>query len=175
MKQIVLVLIIILISFSVGYAVRSMQAQSENFRESRAISEKRVSGIGGVFFKSEDPQELRRWYSKHLGLDTDEYGTNFEWRQAEDSTIKGFTQWSPFHMKTEYFGKEEQQFMINYRVHDLEHLLEHLKSEGVIVVDSILVEEYGKFAHIFDLEGNKVELWEPFDEEYDKIVEGRTW
>ena len=65
MKQIVLVLIIILISFSVGYAVRSMQAQSENFRESRTISEKRVSGIGGVFFKSEDPQELRRWYSKH--------------------------------------------------------------------------------------------------------------
>ena len=175
MKQIVLVVIIILVAFSAGYAVRSMQSETESFSDSRVFTEKRVSGIGGIFFKSENPVELKKWYSKHLGLDTDEYGTSFEWRQAEDSTMKGFTQWSPFHMKTDYFGNDEQQFMINYRVHDLDHLLEHLTSEGVVVVDSVLVEEYGKFAHILDLEGNKVELWEPFDDEYDKIVEGRTW
>lgn len=174
MKQIVLVVIIMLVSFSAGYAVRSMQAKSETFRESRVITEKRVNGIGGIFFKSENPEELKKWYSKHLGLQTDEYGTTFEWRQSEDSTLKGFTQWSPFHMKTNYFGKEEQQFMVNYRVSDLEHLLGHLKAEGVVIVDSILVEDYGKFAHILDLEGNRVELWEPFDDEYDKVIDGRT-
>jgi predicted enzyme related to lactoylglutathione lyase len=132
---------------------------------------KRVTGIGGVFFKSKDPNASKAWYKQHLGFDTDQWGTNFEWRQADEVTQKGFTQWSPFSEKSTHF---EEAFMINYRVENLDALVETLKKEGVTIVDNIEVFEYGKFVHILDNEGRKVELWEPNDEEYDKIVEGRT-
>jgi predicted enzyme related to lactoylglutathione lyase len=135
---------------------------------------KRVTGIGGIFFKCKDPDQMKEWYKTHLGLDTDQYGTTFEWRQAEDVNQKGFTQWSPFSEKTKYFDPSSKEFMINYRVENLEALVEILKSEGVIITDDIEVFEYGKFVHIMDIEGNKIELWEPVDEEYDKIVGGRT-
>lgn len=137
-------------------------------------NEPRVTGLGGIFFKSENPQKLKEWYNKHLGLKTDQWGTNFEWRQADAGTQKGFTQWSPFSETTTYFEPSAKDFMINYRVKNLEALIEELKSEEVTVLDEIEEYEYGKFIHILDLEGNKVELWEPNDEEYDKLVEGRT-
>lgn len=132
---------------------------------------KKVTGIGGVFFKCKDPDKMREWYKTHLGLNTDKYGTSFEWRRAEDPSQKGFTQWSPFEKSSTYFEKDH---MINYRVEDLEGLVKQLKKEGVKIVDEIETFEYGKFVHILDGEGNKVELWEPNDIEYDKIVEGRT-
>ena len=132
---------------------------------------KKVTGIGGVFFKCKDPAKLKNWYSKYLGLNTDQWGTNFEWRQAEDSSRKGFTQWSPFSAGTDQF---EGPFMINYRVADLRSLVEELKKEGITIVDTIQHFESGKFVHILDAEGNKLELWEPNDIEYDKLVEGRT-
>jgi predicted enzyme related to lactoylglutathione lyase len=135
---------------------------------------KRVTGIGGIFFKCKDPNKVKDWYKKHLGLDTDQYGTNFEWREGADATKKGFTQWSPFSETTTYFGPSDQEYMINYRVENLEQLVEQLKAEGVTIADEIETFEYGKFVHIIDLEGNKIELWEPNDEEYDKIVGGRT-
>lgn len=135
---------------------------------------KRVTGIGGIFFKSKDPQQLKEWYKTHLGFDTDQWGTNFEWRQGADPTQKGFTQWSPFTETTEYFAPSQKEFMINYRVEDIEALVAVLKQEGVTVLDEIEGFEYGKFVHILDSEGNKIELWEPNDVEYDKIVEGRT-
>jgi len=135
---------------------------------------KRVTGIGGIFFKSKDPQQLKEWYKTHLGFDTDQWGTNFEWRQGADPTQKGFTQWSPFTETTEYFAPSQKEFMINYRVEDIEALVAVLKQEGVTVLDEIEAFEYGKFVHILDGEGNKIELWEPNDLEYDKIVEGRT-
>ncbi len=109
-----------------------------------------------------------------MGLDTDEYGTNFEWRQGADSSMKGFTQWSPFTDKTMYFEPSTKDFMINYRVENLEALVEELIKSGVTIVDKIETFEYGKFVHILNLEGNKLELWEPNDIEYDKIVGGRT-
>ncbi|MEO0405586.1 MAG: VOC family protein, partial [Bacteroidota bacterium] len=157
-----------------GYVVRDIRGQRNAINADQFESEKRVTGIGGVFFRSNNPEALRAWYGKHLGLGVDSYGTNFEWRQAADSTKKGFTQWSPFHHATPYFGDSSQQYMINYRVQDLEHLLLHLSEEGVVVVDEMQTTEYGKFIHILDLEGNKVELWEPIDEEYELLVEGRT-
>ncbi len=126
------------------------------------------------FFKYKDPNKMKEWYKNHLGFDTDQYGTTFEWRQSEEVTQKGFTQWSPFAETTEYFAPSTKDFMINYRVENLELLVEQLKEEGIIIVDQIEVFEYGKFVHIIDLEGNKIELWEPKDDEYDKIVEGRT-
>lgn len=135
---------------------------------------KRVTGIGGIFFKSENPEKVKKWYEKHLGLQTDQWGTNFEWRQAEDSTKKGFTQWSPFSESTSYFEPSQKDFMINYRVQNLEWLVGQLAKEGVQILDEIETHEYGRFIHILDPEGNKIQLWEPNDEEYDKIVEGRT-
>ena len=135
---------------------------------------KRVTGIGGIFFKCQNPDKIKAWYKTHLGLDTDQWGTNFEWRQAADATQKGFTQWSPFAEKTNYFEPSSKEFMINYRVENLEMLVEELRKEGVIILDQIETFEYGKFVHILDVEGNKIELWEPYDLEYDKIVIGRT-
>lgn len=135
---------------------------------------KRVTGIGGVFFKCQSPDKMKNWYQKHLGLETDAYGTSFEWRQAEDANKKGYTAWSPFQKNTDYFGKADQDYMINYRVENLEALVEELRKEGVEIVDEIESFEYGKFVHIVDVEGNRIELWEPVDEEYDKILEVRT-
>lgn len=149
-----------------------LENQSDN---AAAVNNKpRVTGIGGIFFKSENPQKLKEWYNKHLGLQTDQWGTNFEWRQADEGTQKGFTQWSPFTETTTYFEPSTRDFMVNYRVENLEALIEELKNNGVTILDEIEEYEYGKFVHILDLEGNKVELWEPDDEEYDNLVEGRT-
>jgi predicted enzyme related to lactoylglutathione lyase len=134
----------------------------------------KVTGIGGIFFKCNNPEQLKQWYSSKLGLDTDAYGTNFEWRQGADPAKKGFTQWSPFPMKSNYMEPSTKSFMINYRVDDIEALVASLKQAGVQVLDEIEQFEYGKFVHILDPEGNKIELWEPDDEAYDKIVDGRT-
>lgn len=135
---------------------------------------KKVTGIGGIFFKCKDPDKIREWYAQHLGLQTDEYGTCFEWRQADEGVEKGFTQWSPFSDTTKYFDPSPKDFMINYRVQNIEALVEQLKKDGVTVVDQIENLEYGKFVHILDVEGNKIELWEPNDIEFEKIVGGRT-
>jgi predicted enzyme related to lactoylglutathione lyase len=135
---------------------------------------KKVTGLGGIFFKSNDPEKMRIWYSENLGFINEEYGTNFEWRQLDDASKKGFTLWTPFSKTTKYFEPSQKDFMINFRVENIEELVIQLKKDGVTVLDNIESYEYGKFVHILDLEGNKVELWEPNDEEYDKIITGRT-
>lgn len=121
---------------------------------------KRVTGIGGVFFKCKDPKAVNEWYKTHLGFDTTPYGTSFEWLDKDDPAKKGLTQWNAFPESTKYFEPSEKQFMINYRVEDLEALVVELKKEGVTIVDEIAVYDYGKFVHILDPEGNKIELWE---------------
>lgn len=138
------------------------------------MKKKRVTGIGGIFFKTRNPDQIKEWYNKHLGFDTDKYGTCFEWRQADDGKKKGFSQWSPFDEGTKYFEPSHKEFMINYRVEDLEWLVGKLKKEGVTVLDEIESYDYGKFIHIIDPEGNKIELWEPVDEVFDSGVKGRT-
>ena len=136
---------------------------------------KRVTGLGGVFFKTQDPSALKEWYQRHLGINLDpQHGTSFEWRQANNPESKGFTAWSPFAADTSYFEPSTKDFMVNYRVADLEGLLEVLKEEGVEIVGEIQTFDYGKFGHILDLEGNKIELWEPDDEAYDAMVKGHT-
>lgn len=135
---------------------------------------KRVNSIGGIFFKTKDPEKIKDWYNKHLGINTDQYGSTFEWRQSDTPEKKGFSQWSPFEKDTKYFKPSEKEFMINYRVEDLEWLIGELRKEGVEIVGEMESFEYGKFAHIMDPEGNKIELWEPNDEEYEKIVGART-
>ncbi|MCU0458181.1 MAG: VOC family protein [Bacteroidales bacterium] len=160
----------VIAAFLLGFTVAPQKADRNQKNEAM----KRVTGIGGVFFKCKDPSKLKQWYSTHLGMETDEYGTSFEWRQGDDPSKYGFTQWSPFAETTKYFGSQEQDFMINYRVENLAALVGELKKSGVEVVDSIETYDYGKFVHIIDIEGNKVELWEPVDVEYDKIVKART-
>ena len=122
---------------------------------------KKVTGIGGIFFKCKDPNKIKEWYKTHLGFDTDQYGTNFEWQESADPTKKGSTQWSPFFETENYFDPSTKDFMINYRVENLIDLVEQLQKEGVTILDKIETYEYGKFVHIMDIEGNKIELWEP--------------
>lgn len=135
---------------------------------------KRVTGIGGIFFKCADPAKMKEWYKTHLGFNMDDYGTSFEWGQGSDPSEKGFTQWSPFSETTKYFEPSTKDFMINYRVHDLVALVAELQKEGVTILDEIASYDYGKFVHIMDPEGNKIELWQPVDAEFEKIAEGKT-
>jgi predicted enzyme related to lactoylglutathione lyase len=122
---------------------------------------KKVTGIGGVFFKSDDPQAMNEWYAKNLGLTTSAYGTTFEWREADDPSKEGSTSWCTFPKDSKHFDPSAKPFMINYRVEDLVTLLEELKKENVTIVDEIAEYDYGKFVHVLDPEGNIIELWEP--------------
>lgn len=125
---------------------------------------KRVTALGGIFFKSNDPKAQREWYAAHLGLPMSDYGAMLEWRDAEKPEEKGYTIWNPFKNDTKYFEPSQKEFMFNFRVENLEALMEELKKEGVQIVGEMQVHEYGKFAHILDPEGNKIELWEPATE-----------
>lgn len=141
-----------------------------------ADSEKagRVTGIGGVFFRSEDPAATRQWYAEHLGLGVDDYGSNFTWRSDANPERRGFTQWSPFDHDTEYFGDASQQAMVNYRVDDLDAVLARLTSAGVELVGEMQVEPFGRFQHVIDGDGHRLELWEPVDDEYESMLDGVT-
>lgn len=130
---------------------------------------KRVTGIGGIFFKSDDPESTKKWYRKHLGIKSGQYGGTFEWRHAADKGKKGFTAWSAFPADTEYLNPSKKEFMVNYRVDDLEKLLKTLEEEGVEIVGEMEAFEYGKFGWIMDPNGIKIELWEPNDEVYESM------
>lgn len=163
MKKPLLLTLLIATSFCLGFAFKS------SITKPAETATKKVTGIGGIFFKCKDPKKLKEWYSTNLGLNTNQYGSVFEWYQGSDSTKKGFTQWSPFKETTKYFEPSTKDFMINYRVENLEALVKDLKKNNVTVVDSILSYDYGKFVRIIDLEGNCVELWEANDVEYEKM------
>jgi len=150
------------ITFCLGFAVKTVTIPEEKNDEHL----KRVTGIGGVFFKCKNPKKMREWYRAHLGLQTNEYGAVFEWRQGADTAKKGFTQWAPFADESSYFDGE---FMINYRVKNLDLLVEALRREGVAIVDDVQTYDYGKFVHILDVEGNKIELWEPNDVAFEEL------
>lgn len=140
---------------------------------SSKIKSGKVTGIGGVFFKSKDVKALNTWYYNNLGLAINDYGSMFEWRDSDDKTI-AYTQWSPFSSKTKYFQPSKKDFMINYRVDNLEGLLKKMKANNVTILDTIETYDYGKFLHILDCDSNKVELWEPIDGSFTKLYEGKT-
>ncbi len=125
---------------------------------------KRVTGLGGIFFNSKDPDAIRKWYNDHLGIQAEQWGTSFEWRYAEEPDKKGSTAWSVMREGSDYFKPSTKDFMINYRVENLVALVEELKKEDVEIVDDVQNSEYGKFVHILDPEGNKIELWEPAED-----------
>lgn len=126
---------------------------------------KKVTGLGGIFFKCNDLKKINEWYADNLGLKTGPYGANFEWRDVEQPGQKGLTVWSAFPKDTEYFRPSVKEFMINYRVENLEALVAQLKQDGVKIVDQIAEYDYGKFVHVLDPEDNIIELWEPKDAE----------
>jgi predicted enzyme related to lactoylglutathione lyase len=152
----------IVTSFCFGFAIKTIIVKQNNFKTTKM---KKVTGIGGIFFKCKDPNAVKEWYNKHLGLDAGPYGASFEWRQLDAPEKKGLTQWNVNTEAAKMYDPSTKDFMINYRVHDLEALVAQLKTEGVTIVDSIEDTDYGKFVHIIDLEGNKVQLWEPKDGE----------
>ena len=123
----------------------------------------KVTGIGGIFFFSENPEKTREWYSQNLGLEVNQWGSSFEFRNANRPDEITYLQWSPFKQGSKYMAPSKKEFMINYRVQNMEGLLKKLKNNGVTVLDSIENYDYGKFVHIMDAEGNKIELWEPVD------------
>lgn len=137
------------------------------------IGEGKVTGIGGIFFKSNNSKILNNWYYDNLGLIPNESGSMFEWRNSETDFIS-YTQWSPFSKKTNYFNPSKKDFMINYRVDNMNELLKKLKANKVVVLDTIESYEYGKFLHILDCDSNKIELWEPIDGPFMKLYEGKT-
>lgn len=160
MKKLTLA-VLLLVSFMLGYGFSRLTRP--------ANTGPRVTGIGGIFFKAKDPTALKAWYSKNLGMQMGEYGSNFEWHQGMDSTKKGFTLWAPFKETTKYFQPSDKQFMINYRVEGLSRLLANLKQAGIMPTDTVEKASYGSFIHLMDPEGNKIELWEPNDVEYAKL------
>lgn len=124
---------------------------------------KKVTGIGGIFFKSPHPQTLNTWYAEHLGIKMEEgwNGALFPWRQADDPSVLEQLVWSPFEATTDYFAPSTASFMINYIVDDLDALLEALQAAGVTIDEKRQDEPYGRFAWIYDPDGNKIELWQP--------------
>ena len=123
---------------------------------------RRVTGIGGVFFKARDPKSLGEWYRGHLGIDVQDGGwAVFQWRDHEDPSRAGTTVWSLFPEGTEYLGASEQRAMVNYRVADLNAVLAALRLEGVTVDERVEETAEGRFGWITDPEGNRIELWQP--------------
>lgn len=121
----------------------------------------RILGIGGVFFKSANRDQMREWYSKHLGISDKGGGAMLPWREKDDPQKEHVTVWSVFPATTNYLDPSPASFMINYIVDDLDALLERLKEGGVKIDPKRMNEDYGKFAWIYDADGNKIELWQP--------------
>jgi predicted enzyme related to lactoylglutathione lyase len=123
---------------------------------------RRVTGIGGVFFKANDPEKLYQWYEKHLGIkrDADGSGVSLKWSDEQDGGRSGMTIWSIFPRNSKYFDPSQAGFMINYRVENMGELLQALEAEGIEILGR-QDEVYGRFAWIMDPEGNRIELWEP--------------
>ncbi|MEO2061610.1 MAG: VOC family protein [Christiangramia sp.] len=130
-----------------------------------AEQEPKVIGIGGIFFYADSLAATQEWYRKNLGIELNDWGSaSFDSRKIEDPEEEQSLQWKPFAKGDAYFAPSQKDFMINYQVQNLEGLLERLRKNGVRILDSVETYDYGKFVHILDAEGNKIELWEPAEE-----------
>ena len=148
-----------------------MRASSGIYKIERDKNMKRVTGIGGIFFKRDDPKKINEWYDKHLGISPARLadGAIFEWREKDKPEGIAHSVLGLFSKSSRYFRPSEREFLINYRVENLESLIEQLKMEGVEVVGEIEKYDYGKFGWIMDAEGNKIELWEPDDRAFREV------
>lgn len=138
------------------------QNEQPNKPQAQTDLSPKVTGIGGIFFFSDDVKQTREWYSKNLGIDINAWGSSsFESRNLHNPEVVDSLQWSPFKTGDTYFAPSKKQFMINYRVQNIEGLVAQLQANGVTILDEMATYDYGKFIHIMDAEGNKIELWEP--------------
>ncbi len=164
MKYISTILISVLASAACNTSTpKHMDDQTNPTAKPAPDTTPRVTGIGGIFFDAQDPKATREWYGKNLGLAIDDYGSPFEFRNANRPAEINYLRWSPFQGGSNSFAPSKKEFMINYRVQNIEGLVKKLRENGVTIVDSIETYDYGKFVHIMDPEGNKIELWEPID------------
>lgn len=168
MKILINLLIVLLASGLALYGQNDLEKNKTNSPEKtnevKEDSTPKVTGIGGIFFRSEDPEKTKEWYGKNLGLVIDDYGSAFEFRNANQPEEINYLRWAPFEEGTDYLKPSEKDYMINYRVQNIEGMVDKLRENGVTIVDTIQEFGYGKFVHIMDADGNKVELWEPNDE-----------
>ncbi len=164
-KIIIVFLVLVLLSCNNA----SKKDNSNNNAAEQKDNTPKVTGIGGIFFKSKNPSATKEWYGKNLGLAIDDWGSPFEFRNSNNPDKINYLRWSAFEDSTDYFKPSEKEFMINYRVQNIEALVKNLKQNNVKVVDSIQTVEYGKFVHIMDNDGNKIELWEPVDSVLTKL------
>lgn len=122
----------------------------------------KVTGVGGIFFYSDNLEETQKWYEENLGIEMNDWGSSsFDSRDINNPEQINTLQWKPFKKEDEYFSPSKKEFMINYQVQNIEGLVDKLKKNGVTILDSLETYDYGKFIHILDKEGNKIELWEP--------------
>lgn len=165
MKNLPIALLVALFACSCqsGDAPTQEIPQAKEKIESVQDTTPRVTGIGGIFFLSENPQAIREWYGSNLGLAIDDFGSPFEFRNANRPDEVNYLRWSPFEQTSDHFQPSQKPFMINYRVHNMEALVRKLQKNGVTILGEIESFDYGKFVHILDPEGNKIELWEPID------------
>lgn len=140
-----------------------------NKKDKQSDNTPKVTGIGGIFFFSENPEETRQWYATNLGLEVNQWSSSFEFRNANRPEEINYLQWSPFQSGSDYFSPSKKEFMINYRVQNIKELVAKLKGNGVTILNEIATYDYGKFVHIMDAEGNKLELWEPVDKVFTEM------
>ncbi len=171
LNNVFLILALALLVSSCNTATSQDDKKSNAQQNAKAASDTtpRVTGIGGILFGSKSPKATREWYGKNLGLAIDNYGSPFEFRNANRPEEINYLRWSPLKKGAAYFAPSDKEFMINYRVQNLEALVKKLKENGVTVLDTIETYDYGKFVHIIDPDSYKVELWEPIDSFFTKL------
>lgn len=162
MKVFRIIILFALLVVSCDSQKGKIETEQQNIQV-RNDSTPRVTGIGGIFFYSNNPKELRNWYGENLGIIMDDYGAVFEFRNSERADELNYLRWSAFMYESEHFKPSEKDFMVNYRVQNITAMVEQLRKNGAIILDTITEYPYGKFVHILDPEGNKLELWEPID------------
>jgi len=163
MKELTKILFVI---FLITSCTAETQSDQDHPKEEETVvndTTPKVTGIGGIFFQSEDPQATREWYGENLGMAIDDYGSPFEFRNANRPGEINYLRWSVHETGAEHYAPSEKDFMINYRVQNIEGLVDKLRQNGVTILDTIVFVEYGKFVHVMDPDGNKIELWEAID------------
>lgn len=168
MTKLILILLVITVFAACNTTTKNPNQMEDKNKQTGEVpvsvdTTPKVTGIGGIFFFSGDPEKSKQWYANNLGLEVNDWGSTFEFRNANQPDEINYLQWSPFKRGSEYFAPSEKDFMINYRVQNIEGLVRKLRENGVTIVDTIETYDYGKFVHIMDAEGNKIELWEPVD------------
>jgi predicted enzyme related to lactoylglutathione lyase len=167
MNKIILTLSVVILLVSCNSKTKETKDMADKKDQTEKPASKvdntpKVTGVGGIFFYSDNLEETQKWYAENLGIEMNDWGSSsFDSRDLNNPDQINSLQWKPFKKGDEYFSPSKKEFMINYQVQNIEGLVEKLKKNGVKFVDSIETYDYGKFVHILDKEGNKIELWEP--------------